>query len=206
MDVKQHWTIHIHQSSGVVWKSRWTSWTLIVLKYGLCGRKATLNYPYSSELGSCVKVEVDILNSPSLIVLINMVSVDVKQQWTIRVSNDVVDYIEHFFFDCPKIFFFGNYIEQYILITFDIQTHQVTVVDVLFGIKQHNYGKVKTKRINHVILIAKMCISMYKKTTLTPSFHCPWYLKISSGSEMFNNYCEKLKKENCAHCNQGEEA
>ena len=43
------------------------------------------------------------------------------------------------------------------------QTH-LTVVDVLFGIKRHNYGKVKTKRINHIILITKMCISMYKKT------------------------------------------
>ena len=69
--------------------------------------------------------------------------------------NDVVDYIEHFFFDCPTIKKFWNY-EQYILITFDIQTH--LTVDVLFGIKQHNYGKVKTKRINQVILIA--CISM----------------------------------------------
>ena len=43
---------------------------------------------------------------------------------------------------------------------------------------------------------------MYKK--ITPSLYCPWYLKISSGSEMFN--CEKRKKENCAHCDQGEEA
>ena len=49
--------------------------------------------------------------------------------------NDVVDYTEHFFFDCPTIKKFWNYIEQYILITFDIQTH-LTVVDVLFGIKQ----------------------------------------------------------------------
>ena len=61
--------------------------------------------------------------------------------------NDVVDYMEHFFFDCPTIKKFWNYIEQYILITFDIQTH-LNVVDVLFGIKQHNYGKVKTKPIN----------------------------------------------------------
>ena len=74
------------------------------------------------------------------------------------------NYIEHIFFDCPTIKKFWNYIEQYILVTFDIQTH-LTVVDVLFGIKQHNYGKVKTKLINHVILIAKMCISMYKKQT-----------------------------------------
>ena len=76
--------------------------------------------------------------------------------------NDIVDYIEHFFFDCPTIKNFLNYTEQYILITFDIQTH-LTVADVLFGIKQHNYEKVQTKRINHVILIVKMCISMYKK-------------------------------------------
>ena len=47
------------------------------------------------------------------------------------------------------------------------QTNKQTLTNylysVLFAIKQHNYGKVKTKRINHVILIAKMCISMYKK-------------------------------------------
>ena len=62
--------------------------------------------------------------------------------------------MEHFFFDCLTIKKFWNYIDQYILITFGIQTH-ITVVDVSFRIKQHNYGKVKTKRINHVILIAK---------------------------------------------------
>ena len=59
--------------------------------------------------------------------------------------NDVVDYTEHFFFDCPTIKGFWSYNEQYILITFDIQTH-LTVVDVLFGIKQHNYGKIKTNK------------------------------------------------------------
>ena len=47
--------------------------------YGLCGRKAILNlYALVSELRSCVKVDVAVLGSPSLIVL-NMVSVDVKQ-------------------------------------------------------------------------------------------------------------------------------
>ena len=34
--------------------------------------------------------------------------------------HDVVDYTEHFFFDCPTITKFRNYTEQYILITFDI--------------------------------------------------------------------------------------
>ena len=47
--------------------------------FGLCGRKATLNFNWiMSELRSCVKVGVDILSSPSLIVLV-MVSADVKQ-------------------------------------------------------------------------------------------------------------------------------
>ena len=48
--------------------------------------------------------------------------------------NDVVpvDYIEHFFFDCLMIQKFWNYTEQYILISFDIQTH-LTVVNVLFA-------------------------------------------------------------------------
>ena len=44
--------------------------------YGLGGRNATLYYSIS-ELRSCVKVEVAVLGSGSLIVL--MVSVDVKQ-------------------------------------------------------------------------------------------------------------------------------
>ena len=44
--------------------------------YIFCGRKATLKCSIS-ELRSCVKVEVAVLGSPSLIVL--TVSVDVKQ-------------------------------------------------------------------------------------------------------------------------------
>ena len=47
--------------------------------YGLCGRKATL-YLTKKEFRSCVKVEVDVLGSPSLIVF--MISVDVKQHCT----------------------------------------------------------------------------------------------------------------------------
>ena len=44
--------------------------------YGFCGRKATLNN-LSSELRSCVKVDLDVLGSPSL--KVHMVSVDVRQ-------------------------------------------------------------------------------------------------------------------------------
>ena len=85
-------------------------------------------------------------------------------QW----CSTLVDYTEHFFFDSLTIPKFWNHTEQYLLTTFDIQIH-LTVADALFGIN---------------ILMAKMCTSVYKKTNA--SFHCPWYLKISSGSEMFN--------------------
>ena len=47
--------------------------------YGLCARKVTLKLKHQvSELRSCVKVEVAVLGSPSLMVL--TVSVDVKRQ------------------------------------------------------------------------------------------------------------------------------
>ena len=52
--------------------------------------------------------------------------------------NDVVDYTEHFFFDCPTIQKFWNDIEKHTLIIFDIQT-RLTVADVLFGIKHNLY-------------------------------------------------------------------
>ena len=47
---------------------------------GLCGRKATLNLNLESR--SCVKAEVAVLGSPSLILIVLMVSVDVKQHRT----------------------------------------------------------------------------------------------------------------------------
>ena len=44
--------------------------------YRLCKRKATLTSKTQSEFRSCVKVEVDVLGSPSL--MVRMVSVDVN--------------------------------------------------------------------------------------------------------------------------------
>ena len=66
--------------------------------YGLCGRKATLNWTLFSELRSCVKVEVAVMGSLSLIRLV--VSVDVRQHFkkkildsldTVSSSDEVVD-------------------------------------------------------------------------------------------------------------------
>ena len=47
--------------------------------YGLCGRKATFT-SNSSELRSCVKVEVDVLGSPSLTALTVSVELSERQR------------------------------------------------------------------------------------------------------------------------------
>ena len=66
----------IKQIAGALWKSRWTSWA------------PDPNSPYvsvdvkqhSKKLRICLKIEVDVLGSQTLIVL-NMVSVDVNQHF-----------------------------------------------------------------------------------------------------------------------------
>ena len=74
--------------------SRWRSWGLLVsntgtvryTRYGLCGRKATLNLNGKSvRAQSCVNVEVAVLGSSSLTVLID--SADVKQHLTLNIQE-----------------------------------------------------------------------------------------------------------------------
>jgi hypothetical protein len=79
---------------------------------------------------------------------------------------DVVDYIEHFFYECPIVLEFWKRIEQYLWIEFNIKI-VLNVREVLFGISRVD-GLTDTQlyKINHIILIAKMCISIYKKTEL----------------------------------------
>ena len=100
----------------------------------------------------------------------------VKENNKCTYCNEFVDYIEHFFFECPVVRDFWQYIEQHILINFNVQVHLIAF-DILFGIKCFNVGKIKLKKMNHVILIAKMCISIFRKTqshcALTISFFKP---------------------------------
>ena len=83
-----------------------------------------------------------------------------KENNTCSYCNDV-DFIEQFFFYCPIVYDFRKCIEQFILHSIDIRI-QLQVTDILFGMKLA--GVSKSKCINHVILIAKMCISIFKKT------------------------------------------
>ena len=75
----------------------------------------------------------------------------------------VLDVIEHFFFECPVVAIFWKYIENYILIHFNVQI-KLHVQNVLFGITNPSIKNMNVRQLNHVLLIGKMCISIFKKT------------------------------------------
>ena len=78
--------------------------------------------------------------------------------------TDVVDVIEHFFFECQIIREFWIFIEYFITDNLH-KSVKLKTNDVLFGIvSSPDLNKRELKRINHILLIAKMCISIFKKT------------------------------------------
>ena len=85
----------------------------------------------------------------------------------------IVDYIEHFFFYCPIINQFWKEIEMFVL--GKIGEHiRFRLEDIIFGFPNNDKIRNKThkKIVNKIILIGKMCISIYKKTkATTPIFY-----------------------------------
>ena len=82
----------------------------------------------------------------------------------------VIDYSEHFFYECVPVREFWNKINRYIQNTVGIKT-ELSMLDVLFGFQKHDTDKDTINSINKVILVAKMCISIFNKTkTTTPLF------------------------------------
>lgn len=76
---------------------------------------------------------------------------------------DVTDFIEHFFFECPVVYKFWKFIEEFIFRTLEIKI-VLKVSDVLFGMHFVMVKKATMYKLNHIILIGKMCVSIYKKT------------------------------------------
>ena len=78
-----------------------------------------------------------------------------------------IDYIEHFFFTCSVIKYMWNYITALFRQMFNVNI-TFNEKNVLFGIRGTDVPWLKKqhlKIINHVILIAKMCISKYRYGT-----------------------------------------
>ena len=77
---------------------------------------------------------------------------------------DDVDFIEHFFYECKVAKELWKCVEEDALIMTG-QRLQLSLNDVLFGVKGKNTVSLKDiVKLNHLILIGKMCISKYKKT------------------------------------------
>ena len=76
---------------------------------------------------------------------------------------DLVDYLEHFFYECKIVKDFWKEVAQYIYNKYTVKI-ALSVCIVLFGIQDQTINKHTLHEINHVILIGKMSISIYKKT------------------------------------------
>jgi len=79
-----------------------------------------------------------------------------KENTNICSTCNVIDYVDHFFFNCTKIRQIWNVANQ--IISSNLATAiQLTVENVLL-----NYHDNNSKFINHVITVGKMCISKFK--------------------------------------------
>ena len=76
---------------------------------------------------------------------------------------ETVDYIEHFFCECPVIINFWKFVELKVYNETGLRV-KLSVHTVLFGLQNSTLDSLKVVYINYVILVAKMCISIYKKT------------------------------------------
>ena len=82
--------------------------------------------------------------------------------------NGIVDFIEHFFFYCPNVRTFWKNVQNFILAKYRTKL-TLSVVDVIFGLQNHNELTHEIKQsVNHILLIGKMTISIFKKTKRHP--------------------------------------
>ena len=100
---------------------------------------------------------------PTNIILHKMQLVDDNK---CNVCKNEVDYLEHFFFECPPVLSFWVKIMDYI---YSLTLVKITlgIREIMFGLKQsenltHDNKTLNT--INHIVLIGKMCVSIKKKT------------------------------------------
>ena len=88
----------------------------------------------------------------------------VKENNKCSYCTDTVDVIEQFFVvECPVVRHLWNFIKENILRECGIYV-KLHLTDIMFGVQRSNIKENIIKKINHIILIAKMCISIFKKT------------------------------------------
>ena len=68
-----------------------------------------------------------------------------------------------FFCDCPTISIFWKNVEKKILAETNCNI-KLNSTKILFGVDKQNVTKEQYVEINHILLVGKMCISIFKKT------------------------------------------
>ena len=74
------------------------------------------------------------------------------------------DYIEHFFYECNEIKPIWRLVESAIKETVDTNI-TINQTIALLGYHEDNVSKLEHQKINHLIIIAKMCISKFRYGT-----------------------------------------
>ena len=78
--------------------------------------------------------------------------------------SGTIDYIEHFLFYCPIVRTFWKSVQNFVLAKYNVRIH-LNEIDVLFGLQKRDTLTNEIRiLVNHIVLIGKMCISIYKKT------------------------------------------
>ena len=90
----------------------------------------------------------------------------------LRLWSWVVSFAPRWFFaECPVVLEFWQLTAGFILREFDVKI-KLHCTDIMLGVQRPNMQTYYIKKINHVILIAKMCISIFNnnnnKTTKSP--------------------------------------
>ena len=84
-----------------------------------------------------------------------------KEESSICNKCNVIDHVDHFFYSCGKTSIIWDKVNFVISHKLNKNT-SLTVTDVLFGVHDKNVSNKDNIFINHVIAIAKLCISKYR--------------------------------------------
>ena len=92
------------------------------------------------------------------------VSENIKCSYCTDTVDSLCLFVCLFFAECPVVSEFLKFMEGFFLREFGIKI-KLHSTDILFGVQRSNSHKKFIKKINHVLPVAKMCISIFKKTT-----------------------------------------
>ena len=104
-------------------------------------------------------------------IILNKINVRESNNCTFR--SDTIDYIEYLFCECPIVVNFWKSIQQKLYSETGLRVE--LSVQIIWGggggLQNSTFAWFKAHYINHIILVAKMCINIYKKTETVNSLN-----------------------------------